>query len=587
MRRFVALLCTLSLGCIGNEIIPAIPGDDAAIVDAADATAAQADGVADGQLPSDAGADADGASGNGSCLSADDPIDWQALYQKALAEGATIYTVDTHADMQAAVDAAVPGDMVLVKSGDYSGWDIVFSARGTAQKPIVVTSESKAKGLGVGGVTFRGVWNWGHFYQTSWLIVGGFNFDNISETVFYLHKTDTAEDANTDNRFTDNTFQNCGVRRGNATAVIEVFGRNHRNRFDHSLFQGNYTSCVRVRWESDDRNLGPSTETRVDHNHFGLAASVGYDPTVEIYDPIPLSTCCSTFRESDPDPTILFEHNTVEHRKVHSEVSDSVASFGLGGATVRYNTFVSDGRTLRLVGHRGRVYGNVLVGADLYIQGSNHRVVNNVLVSNDEVDTAISLPRWGRMAPTACNLLQDTHDVLIAHNTILGALTHGLRIGDCNGGACRPLHDNILIANNLVSMSAGTLIHYNTKDEAGRTTVCDEATYGWKADSPGDADGGLNTGVTFRGNLYHATGEATVGSAHDLDEAPLVTATCTLDELQSVAQPGRLGSGCGAATDAAQSIAGVDELTVDFEGQARGCDGKADVGADELGCGCP
>ena len=43
------------------------------------------------------------------------------------------------------LDVVEPGDMILVKSGDYAGWEVTLSRKGTPQKPIVVTAEAKAK----------------------------------------------------------------------------------------------------------------------------------------------------------------------------------------------------------------------------------------------------------------------------------------------------------------------------------------------------------------------------------------------------------------------------------------------------------
>jgi len=129
------------------------------------------------------------------------------------------------------------------------------------------------------------------------------------------------------------------------------------------------------------------------------------------------------------------------------------------------------------------------------------------------------MSRWGRRKPANCTTLQETYNNVITGNTILNTREYGMKMGDCVFGACRPIRDSRITGNSIES-NTGVLVHYNNKNEPGRSTVCDASTMDRKFffDKPGDADGGVNTGIIFDGNTYSPAGDASLGKGFDLDQ---------------------------------------------------------------------
>jgi len=142
------------------------------------------------------------------------------------------------------------------------------------------------------------------------------------------------------------------------------------------------------------------------------------------------------------------------------------------------------------------------------VHGGYHVIADNHIDGAGRIKAGITMPRWGRRQPDNCTTLPATHDNLITGNVILDTSDYGMRIGDCDYGACRPVKDSY-IADNYLQSDSGILIHFNTKNEPGRTSACSQ-------DRSGDADGGSNTNVTFNSNSYF--GSASRGSAFQLDD---------------------------------------------------------------------
>jgi len=504
----------------------------------------------------------------------DDPVDWPALYRQAMDWGAAVYVVGTESEMQAALDAVDPGDVILVEGGDHEDWNLQFHRSGTAERPVVVTALSKATGEGT-PVTFHDSTRFGRFQWASFYIMGGFTFENILQEVYRLDETETSDPASTDNRFTDSTYRGCGVQRGAAVGLIDIHGRSHRTRIDHSVFEHNY-SHIRVRYDSADRELGTTQDTRVDHNIIRDPATSGFRSGV-YYEIAAFQTCCGGGGAGNPPIPLLFEHNEIHHFR-GPNADHEILEIKSSGAVIRHNRITSDGSSVSLRGgNHSVVHSNLLEGANISMHGAYHQIYNNIINGAGVVKQGISVFRWGRRGPPNCTNTADTHDLLIAHNTIVDTHSYGIRIGDCGSGACRPLHDNIDIYNNLISMSEGKVLHVNTRHEDGRTETC-------ASDNPGDADGGTNSGITLRGNLFHARGSAVVGSGVEVDESPIV-GDPQLERLEILGNTVLLGDGSELAIDAASPLPpSAPDIIYDFEGQPRTCGGGADVGADEGGC---
>lgn len=454
----------------------------------------------------------------------DDPIDWRAIS----AASRNSKNVSSCSQLQSTLDEVSPGTIIMVESGDYNECSVSITRSGTSNQPIVITSRAKALGSN-GEVRFIGGNSFGNFSnQASHYIIGGFSFLNQSDSAFKLERgagsTDNPvyADGSTDIRFTDSHFEGIGAARGSKDGVIDVGVRSHRIRIDHNSFISNYTHPLWKTRRDDGSHVATSKEGRVDHNYFGPAATRGFLPNVP-YEISAVQSCCGYLPEDADELTLTLEYNIVEHpRTEHAD--GEVFEVKSSGTVIRNNIIWSTRGDISLrQGHSAAVHSNYLVNVGIAVLGSNHVVSNNYINGGGVVRNGISMFRWGRRQPDNCTFLPETHSNLIADNTILDTAEYGMRIGDCDFGACRPI-TNSRIVNNTISSSTGVLIHFNTDNEPGRSSVCDSRTTNRTSfhDQPGDADGGINSGIVFDSNIYTASGSANHGSGFSLDSNAIV-----------------------------------------------------------------
>jgi len=416
--------------------------------------------------------------------------------------------------------------MILVDSGEYKACQISITRSGTKNQPIVIAPKAKALN-GSGTVTFSGGKTFATFKKAaSNYIIGGFRFVDQSATAFKLEAGVITQDAagkpvykngSTDIRFTDNHYEGIGKAYGSNKGLILAGVRSHRIRIDHSAFISNYNH-VRFKNDKDDGSFfSTSKDARIDHNYFGPAATSGFIDGVP-YEIGAIQTCCGDIKEDADTLTLTFEYNVVEHKRTKNTDSE-VLEIKTAGMVVRNNIIWSEDSHVSLrYAFYATIESNYLVGTGITVHGANHIISNNYLDGDNTLLNGITMSRWGRRKPSSCTTLPATRDNLITQNTILNTVKYGLRIGDCDYGACRPITDS-LISDNYIKSSSGVLAHFNNSNESGRTEVCNSGTTSKssKYDKPGDADGGKNSRIDFTANTFSTSGTASNGSAYDVD----------------------------------------------------------------------
>ena len=471
----------------------------------------------------------------------DDPVDWLAIYNNTINQGDRVVTVNTCDELRSATVNSAPGDMILVgnrhdsngvevsnNSDTYFGCSVFIRTSGTSDKPIIITSESKVFSQAGETILFSGGKRFLVFEDgASHYLIGGLRMQNQTYMAIITSDglTEGTEanpiyrDGSTDIRVTDSHFEGIGVMRGSKDGVIDVGVRSHRFRIDHNTFIANYSQ---VRYDNFPDE--PSTkDARVDHNYFGPAIRTGFLADVP-YEIAAFQTNGGAREDSD-DLTLLFENNVIEH-PITTHVDGEMLEIKTSGITVRANIAWSGNSagtrnsTISLrQSHRSLVENNYLVGAGVTVHGAEHVVRDNFIDGEGTMRNGITMSRWGRRQPTNCTTLPPTHDNVITQNTILNTSEYGMRIGDEDFGARRPIEDS-QITQNYIESNSGVLLHFNTQNLSGRTSVCDSSTVskGSLFDQPGDADGGVNTGIVFDGNTFAPSGAAVVGSAFALDQ---------------------------------------------------------------------
>src|SRR5690606_873552 len=134
--------------------------------------------------------------------------------------------VTTSAELNTAIEKAVPGDIIVMKDGIWRDLDIVFKGKGTQEKPIILKVESP------GGVIISGRSS----LQLSgeYLVVDGLHFkDGYSSLASYFIKFNYKGIPANYSRLTNIVISEFNrPREDGADVWISLFGTN--NTVDHS-----------------------------------------------------------------------------------------------------------------------------------------------------------------------------------------------------------------------------------------------------------------------------------------------------------------------------------------------------------------
>lgn len=263
--------------------------------------------------------------------------------------------VSTPAEYDKAVRAARPGDTIVLADGVWRDFRILFSGKGTADKPITLTAETK------GGVILSGQSNLR--LAGSHLVVSGLVFrDGHSPTGDVIAFRRTTGDYATNSRVTEVVIDryNKPDRRAQDNWV-SIYGV--ENRVDHSHFEGKTNAGVTL---AVIRPKGESAanRARIDHNYFGHRPPLGANggETIRI----------GTSDESLSDSNSLVERNIFE--RADGEVE--IVSIKSGGNVLRENLVLqSQGAFVLRHGNGNLVERNVFLGKGVANSGGV-RVIN-------------------------------------------------------------------------------------------------------------------------------------------------------------------------------------------------------------------
>ncbi|MGI5819807.1 MAG: polysaccharide lyase 6 family protein [Armatimonadota bacterium] len=318
---------------------------------------------------------------------------------------ADVHEVATAEGLAAAVEAAVPGDEIVLADGEWLDAELDLTCSGTAEAPITIRPRTP------GGLTLTGA---------SWVRLSGSHLVLLGLRM-YGGAREVADD---------------GVERQQSAAPIDIHGdhcrvtecaiidynpvgREHRymwvvirgvgNRVDHCYFRGQDHSGVTLVVNVE---RGQPNEALVDHNHFAGKPPLGANggETIRIG-----SSYSSVYNSHTTVASNLFENCDGEIEIISNKSCEN---------TYRHNTFRESAGELTLRhGDRCVVDGNFFMcnnypGArGVRIIGRDHRVVNNyihepasygIVFQEGIVDTALSGYTQVRRA-------------LIAFNTIVAA----------------------------------------------------------------------------------------------------------------------------------------------------------------------
>lgn len=327
---------------------------------------------------------------------------------------AATYEVNSIADLQARINSAVAGDIIILHNGVYTtSASITVNRQGNATEPIKILAQT------VGGVEITGTRGFNVTSPAKYVEIEGFLFTHSSGQ-------NQIRSGATHIRFTRNFFECTGEG-----AYLTVAG--HDAQVDRNEFRNKSTLGNMI----DVRGSGSQIAQRVwiHHNYFHDFTSPGGNGAETIrfgLSGLSLSNGLGVIEHN------LFERCTGENELISNKSSSN---------TYRYNTIVdSPGGELTLRhGNDCLVYGNYFRNsAGLRIFGDRHQVFSNYLeaaiginIGNGDGEVAEGSPLTSHDRPDNC---------VITFNTLVNNTRNYFMTGRTNGlGAT-----NTIFANNIV-----------------------------------------------------------------------------------------------------------------------------------------
>lgn len=189
-----------------------------------------------------------------------------ALLLVSVSTAAREHLVSNQQEYRQVAGNLVPGDSVVLASGTWKDFEIVFEGQGTAERPITLTAQKKGEVILSGQSNLK--------LAGEHLVVSGLVFKNgytPTDAVISYRKS-KVELAN-HSRVTETVIDNfSNPERFELDYWVAMYGKH--NRFDHNHLEGKnnkgVTMAVRLDSEGSRENYH-----RIDHNYFGPRSILG------------------------------------------------------------------------------------------------------------------------------------------------------------------------------------------------------------------------------------------------------------------------------------------------------------------------
>ncbi|MEO1662751.1 MAG: chondroitinase-B domain-containing protein [Pseudomonadota bacterium] len=263
--------------------------------------------------------------------------------------------VATQEEYQTAQKIAQPGDVIVLKNGTWTDFDLVLEAKGTAEHPIFLIAEEPGKVILNGQSSLR--------LGGEHLIVSGLvfrdGFTPRGEVISFRRDSKTLA---FNSRVTRTVIENYNnPDRTERDAWVVMYGQN--NEFDHNHISGKLNSGVTmtVRLNSEDSQ---NNNHHIHHNYFGPRPVFGSNggETLRI----------GTSQYSLTDSSTLVEHNYFDRCSGEVEIISNKS----GDNIYRGNTFNESRGTLTLRHGNGNLVENNLFDGNGAPYTGGVRVIN-------------------------------------------------------------------------------------------------------------------------------------------------------------------------------------------------------------------
>ena len=336
--------------------------------------------------------------------------------QNLIPEGKTAIFCSNWDEFVIVAAKAIPGDVIQLKNGIYSG-NITFSKSGTAEQPIIIIPESR------GNVIINGNSKW--VIDGKYVTVDGFYFKDGTSTNpinFSL--------ASSHSRFINSAVTGWNLGSGKDTRWVTIMGTFNEVGYCFLRAKDTPGMMLEVVRTSSARN-----DHNIHHVYFGYFKDPGSGNGFET---VRIST--SGFSLSSSYTTL--ENCIFERCDGESEIISSKS----GHNTFRNNTFLnSDGALTLRHGHDALVEGNFFINTlnrtssrcnGVRVIGERQVVRNNYFLNLPMNSQAIQI-EYGNTVPHKLTFYDQVKDAVIEHNTILNC-DKGVRIGASKNRGMEP-----------------------------------------------------------------------------------------------------------------------------------------------------
>jgi poly(beta-D-mannuronate) lyase len=343
----------------------------------------------------------------------------------ALKADAVEYRVASAADIALASKGLNPGDTLVMADDEWKDQAIVLGAKGTAEKSITLRAQTPGKVVltGKSSVAIDG----------EHLVVSGLFLQNGTAI------GDGVKLAGRNNRLTESA-----VVGGSYKFFVHLFGTS--NRFDHCYLAGKTNDDPTLQIEVQ----GKHNYHVLDHNHFGHRPPLNRNggETIRV----------GYSHQSMTNSGTLVENNLFERCDGEIEIISSKSCENI----YRANTFLDCAGMLTLRhGNRCVVEGNFFIAhhkngsGGIRVIGEDHVIINNYI---DGVEKGGFWITSGISNSELKGYFQ-SRNCVIAFNTFVDSRGPAVELDAGFGSSGRTLRpDNITIANNLFSVSEGSLL---------------------------------------------------------------------------------------------------------------------------------
>jgi len=335
------------------------------------------------------------------------------------------HRVSSAAEISEIAGGARPGDVIVMNDGVWQDQAIVFRGQGTAEKPITLRAQTPGQVIlaGKSSLTIDG-----NYLLVSGLFLknGQSGGDGVKLAGRYCRLTDSA------------------VIGGSYKFFVHFFGTS--NRMDHCYLASKTNDSPTLQVEVE----GKANHHQIDQNHFGPRPPLGRNggETMRV----------GYSHQSMMNSGTLVENNLFDRCDGEIEIISSKSCENI----YRFNTFLDCAGMLTLRhGNRCVVEGNFFLGhhkkgsGGIRVIGEYHLIINNYI---DAVEKGGFWVTAG-VSNSALNAYFQARNCVIAFNSFVDGRGPAIELDAGFGSSGRTLRpENITVANNLFSLSEGTLL---------------------------------------------------------------------------------------------------------------------------------